>query len=110
MALRKSTRVEDHRLIHVWADSEIGFRAEVRKDDGWWKVNTSTNMQATIQRYDRAVDVVMDEWRLAKAGHSSWDEPASQMAEDDGKVWADLSDDEQHDYIEAARADARMGA
>lgn len=106
MGIRKSTRIEARKRVHVWSDPEHDFSATVRKDDGWWVVDTGRT-RSTVQLYQRAVDIVMDDWRLAKSGYSSWEEPARQMAEDDAQVWDNLSDDEMLDYIEAARQDAR---
>lgn len=99
MGIRKDTRVENYRMIHTWADPEHNFKAEVRREDGLWLVDTGQALR-TVQDYKRAVDIVMDDYRLTKAGLDSWEDKAREMAE---KPWEELSDYEQHDLIGAAR-------
>jgi hypothetical protein len=108
MGLEKRTRIEDYRMIHTWDDVDVGFHIEASKRDGTWQVDTN-EYSKTFDRYQNAVDWVMDEWRLAKAGYQSWEEPAAVMAADLGKEWESLSDDEAQDLIDAARSSARYG-
>ena len=80
--------------------------AEVCKEDGVWVVR-SAGAVISVSSYQRAVDIVMDEWRLTKSGFDSWEDAAREMAEGD---WDDLSDYEQQDLINAVRSSARLGA
>lgn len=110
MGIRKSTRVQEMRLIHVWDDVEIGFHAEVFKRDWTWSANSTTDEDRMFAQYQSAVDYVMDAWRLAKSGYHSWEEAGATLAGDQGKEWEALSDDEMQDYLDAARMSARVGA
>ena len=107
MAISKTTRVENYRRIHVWTDTENQFTAEVFKQDWAWVCQINGRSDTLFSRYQGAVDWVMDQWRLAKAGLTSWDEPAAQMAVDDGREWESLTDMEQQTYLDEARRVAR---
>jgi len=110
VAIRKSTRVENNQMIHTWTDDEIQFSAEVSKwVDGTWYGATQEKMGRRFSRYQNAVDWVMDEWRLAKAGLQSWDEQAAILAADAGVDWENMSDDGRQDFLDAVRTMARMG-
>lgn len=104
MSLRKSTRIDSstRQRVHTWTEGD--FHAEVRREhDGWWVVVTPRT-EGNVTDYRGAVDIVMDDYRLAKAGINSWEEAAAEMAE---RPWEDLSDAEQQDLINAARFMAR---
>lgn len=105
MGIRKSTRVEPGRLIHVWTDDR-GFRAEVFKMEWTWSASAG-DKSMLFSKYQSAVDWVMDEWRLSKTGRGSWEELAAEMAGDLGLDWEALSDDEQRDLVDAARSTTR---
>lgn len=65
MALRKNTHLEDRCLVHTWTDGKTGFEATVRRQDWMWIV-TIGEESTTVSVYLRAVDLVMDAWRLTK--------------------------------------------
>lgn len=110
MAIKKTTHIKDSRVVHTWVDDDIKFNAFVSKRGTAWDAATSEGAQGRYTQYLRAVDFIMDQWRLAKAGLDSWESKAAEMAVDQGYDWDSLGDDQQQDFIEAARASARLGA
>lgn len=98
MGIKKTTHLEDYRLVHVWDDPEVGFHAEVTKKEGRW---VSSEGRAH-DFYRDAVDELMDEWRRAKA--EALESRAVELALDQGYSWVVLDDYTQQDYINAARA------
>lgn len=114
MSIKKSTRIENYRMIHVWTDDEIGFVAEATKEEWTWatRIGDSDTDLFTEGRlfshYLKAVDWIMDEWRLAKSPKVSWEEIAAEMAGDMGMEWEYLEDDVKQDLLDAARQMARM--
>ena len=109
MGIKKSTRIENYRMIHTWTDDSIGFMAEIAKQEWTWVAVAGDEEGRMFARYQSAVDWVMDAWRLAKSGYQSWEEPAAVMAADLGKDWESLPDDEAQDLVDAARSNARYG-
>lgn len=109
MGIRKSTRIENYRMVHTWVDDEFEFVAEVNKVEGRW-IARVTDKEQGFDRYQQAVDFIMDEYRLVKAGLDSWEGTAAVFAADRGLDWESLSDEEAQDFIDAARSSARYGA
>lgn len=109
MSIRKGTHIENYRMIHTWTDDEIEFRAAVNKIEhtGEWIGRLGDDSKG-FHRYQNAVDWVMDEWRLARAGLTSWEEGAAQMAGDQGLDWETIDDEMKQDFLDAARQVARM--
>ena len=106
MTLRKSSLLMGGGRTHFWDDKDLPFHAECYKGDKMWvaKVGSSTRIDFT---YQGAVDWVMDQYRLAKAGLGSWDGPAASLARIDGLEWDNLNQDERTHYINQARKAAR---
>ena len=106
MTLRKSSLLVGRDRIHYWDDKDLPFRAECYKGDKMWVAKTESSMRID-STYQGAVDWVMDQYRLTKAGLNSWDGPAAILASADNLEWERLTTDERTRYINAARKNAR---
>jgi hypothetical protein len=107
--MRKDTQIVNGVRVHVWTDAATGFTADVYKREDQWCAEIGGQARL-FHQYLRAVDWIMDEYRLAKSKFQSWEEAAATLAGDQGVDWESLSDDEMQDYIDAARQSARVGA
>ena len=108
MTLHKSTIMDGRHRTHAWADPDVPFYAECRKGDKAWvaEVGASVRIDTT---YQGAVDWVMDKYRLALAGLTSWDKPAAILAGVDGLDYDLLPAEDKNRYVEAAQENARNG-
>lgn len=106
MTLRKSSLLVGRDRIHFWEDKALPFTAEAYKNDTMWvaKSGSRTRIDST---YQGAVDWVMDQYRLAQAGLTSWDGPAALLAIADGLDWDTMNLSERDHYINQARKNAR---
>lgn len=103
MGIRKSTRIENYRMIHAWTDAAVGFTAEAHKEDGEWAV-TIGSTRRVFAFYMNAVDWVMDEYRQRKTEAAQ--KSAGDMIADAGGT---VSDDEAADYLASARLMQDLG-